>query len=185
MPRPRTPLYPGTTISAIFIGVVMWMAGLIGLGPKMRFLHHLIFGSIISATDPVTTLSVFSDVAAAEDLFAIVLGESILNDAASVVLYRTMLFYRTQPFTMLSFLEGLGLFLLVFIGSMGIGLAVAMLSALVFRSGRFRTAPSDENNPLEVSLVCLFPYVAYTFADGVGASGIVSVLFCGIAMGHW
>lgn len=144
------------------------------MGGGHKFSHRsrkLVDKILQNCQDPVTTLSVFSEVGANEDLFAIVFGESILNDAASIVLYRTMLFYKTHPFTFLSFVEGVGLFFLVFFGSTVIGTAVALISSLVFRTGKFRTAPGDDQNPLEVSLVCLFPYVAYTLADGLGASG--------------
>ena len=44
------------------------------------------FGAIISATDPVTVLSIFSDLKVDVDLFAFVFGESVLNDAVAIVL---------------------------------------------------------------------------------------------------
>ena len=44
------------------------------------------FGAIISATDPVTVLSIFSDLRADVDLFAFIFGESVLNDAVAIVL---------------------------------------------------------------------------------------------------
>ena len=44
------------------------------------------FGSLISATDPVSTLALFSAMNADQDLYAIVFGESVLNDAVSIIL---------------------------------------------------------------------------------------------------
>lgn len=44
------------------------------------------FGAIISATDPISVLSIFSDLKVDVDLFAFVFGESVLNDAVAIVL---------------------------------------------------------------------------------------------------
>lgn len=48
----------------------------------------LLFGSLISATDPVTVLAVFHDLRVDYDLYSLVFGESVLNDAVAIVLYR-------------------------------------------------------------------------------------------------
>lgn len=41
---------------------------------------------MISATDPVSTLALFSSMNADQDLYAILFGESVLNDAVSIIL---------------------------------------------------------------------------------------------------
>ncbi len=51
-----------------------------------RFISRLSFGSLISATDPVCTLALFQTMNVDQDLYAIVFGESVLNDAVSIVL---------------------------------------------------------------------------------------------------
>lgn len=45
-------------------------------------------GAILSATDPVTVLSIFKELGVSPPLFANVFGESVLNDAVAIVLYR-------------------------------------------------------------------------------------------------
>lgn len=48
------------------------------------------FGSLVSATDPVSTLAVFSSLGAHPMVHSVVLGESIMNDAVAIVLFRTL-----------------------------------------------------------------------------------------------
>lgn len=48
----------------------------------------LLFGSLISATDPVTVLAIFHDLHVDFDLYSLVFGESVMNDAVAIVLYR-------------------------------------------------------------------------------------------------
>ena len=53
-----------------------------------RVIPSLLFGALISATDPVTILAVFHDLRVDFDLYSLVFGESVLNDAVAIVLYR-------------------------------------------------------------------------------------------------
>jgi sodium/hydrogen exchanger-like protein 6/7 len=55
-------------------------------GLQISFLDSLIFGSILSATDPVTILAIFSQLGVDPKLFSIISGESLLNDAVAIVL---------------------------------------------------------------------------------------------------
>ena len=67
--------------SAVLFGVTRLMPyTLIG------FNDCLLFGAIISATDPVTILAIFHDLNVDVDLYALVFGESVLNDAVAIVL---------------------------------------------------------------------------------------------------
>ena len=52
------------------------------------FVDCLLFGAIVSATDPVTVLAVFKELKVDVDLDALLFGESVLNDAVAIVLVR-------------------------------------------------------------------------------------------------
>lgn len=175
----------GTTLSTFFVGGFLTLCGKLNLAYKLPGLHNMIFGSLISATDPVTTLAIFGDVGANENLFAMVFGESVLNDAVAIVLFRTLTTFVHEDITAGSVFKAFGMFVLIFVGSLVIGAIVGICATITLKRGDFRTAPDDTHNPLEVSLVVIFPYIAYMLADGLLLSGIVAVLFCGIIMGYY
>lgn len=58
-----------------------------------RVIPSLLFGALISATDPVTVLAVFHDLRVDYDLYSLVFGESVLNDAVAIVLYRLAIMF--------------------------------------------------------------------------------------------
>ena len=67
-------------------GVSLWACGLSGLyGFEISLLETLIFSSLISAVDPVAVLAVFEEIHVDQVLYIIVFGESLLNDAVTVV----------------------------------------------------------------------------------------------------
>lgn len=68
--------------------VLVYLWSLTGLeGVKLTLIECLIFGSTLSATDPVTILSIFNSYKVDPKLYSIIFGESLINDAVSIVLY--------------------------------------------------------------------------------------------------
>jgi sodium/hydrogen exchanger-like protein 6/7 len=68
---------------------LVYLVNLIGLaGIEMSVTDCMGLGAIISATDPVTILAVFQQLGVEPDLYAVIMGESMLNDAVAIVLYR-------------------------------------------------------------------------------------------------
>jgi len=88
----------GGTLVAVFItAVLMWMLGAVGYAKDYTFYHCFVFGSLISATDPVSVLAAFKDANAHSRLHSLIFGESILNDAISLTLYRSLLDLKFKP----------------------------------------------------------------------------------------
>ncbi|XP_026666326.2 sodium/hydrogen exchanger 6-like isoform X2 [Phoenix dactylifera] len=146
---------------------------------RLPLVECLMFGALISATDPVTVLSIFQELGTDENLYALVFGESVLNDAMAIALYRTMSSVKSNDssgqnlfFVVLNFLE-------TFFGSMSSGVGVGLLSALLFKYAGLNV---ENLHNLESCLFVLFPYFSYMLAEGLGLSGIVSILFTGIVM---
>ena len=69
----------------------------------------------------VTVLAVFERLHAEENLYALVFGESVLNDAVAIVLFRVLAGFLHAPVTAAAIFKAVGLFFLIFLGSMAIG----------------------------------------------------------------
>lgn len=73
------------------VGLVLYLASYFELSLPLSAPSALSYGSMISSTDPVATLAVFAHAGAPANLNAIVGGESVLNDAVSIVLFSYVL----------------------------------------------------------------------------------------------
>lgn len=172
---------PGTFISALVVGIIVYIWTSIGLDSvKLEFVDALAVGATLSATDPVTILSIFNAYKVDPKLYTIIFGESLLNDAISIVMFETCQKFHGQPVKFSSFFEGIGLFLMTFTISTIIGIAIGILVALILKHSHVRRYPQ-----IETCLVLLFAYQSYFFSNGAHMSGIVSLLFCGITLKHY
>ena len=80
----------GTFTSTLVVGFIMYLMGTNGFSFPFTLREAMLFASLISSADPVTTLSIFADMGLDPDLHAVVLGESLLNDAISIVLFEAL-----------------------------------------------------------------------------------------------
>jgi NhaP-type Na+/H+ or K+/H+ antiporter len=108
--------FAGTTISTFAIGFFVWICGGMGICYGLPLLHALVFGALISATDPVTVLAIFQELGVNTELYSLVFGESVLNDAVAIVLYRTLVNFNNKGVTFVSLIESAGFFLVIFVG---------------------------------------------------------------------
>ncbi|CAK9868912.1 unnamed protein product [Sphagnum jensenii] len=161
----------GTFIASIITGILVYLGGLFFLMYRLPFQESVMFGALISATDPVSVLAIFQELGTDVNLYALVFGESVLNDAVAISLYRTLMSVRQHPLADHSLTTAVWSFLELFIGSLSTGSFCSTL--LLFLHN------------LECCLIVLFPYFSYMLAEGLGLSGIVAILFCGILMKHY
>jgi len=174
----------GTLLSTLAVGGLLYVAGKLNLAYPLDLVPCLMFGALISATDPVTVLSTFQELQVEEDMYALVFGESVLNDAVAIVLYGTLASIQDAQVPSPSILAACGTFVWIFLGSMCVGVLIALLSAILFKTARLEQEGAGEGLLESCVLVC-FPYCAYMLSEGIGLSGIVAILFCGIVMAHY
>uniref|UniRef100_H3DHH0 Sodium/hydrogen exchanger n=1 Tax=Tetraodon nigroviridis TaxID=99883 RepID=H3DHH0_TETNG len=180
----------GTVISCFVIGLLMYgcvtLIKQVGqLDGDFFFTDCLFFGAIVSATDPVTVLAIFNELQVDVDLYALLFGESVLNDAVAVVLSSSIVAYQPQgdnshTFEVMAMLKSFGMFLGVFSGSFALGVATGVVTAIVTKFTKLR-----DFQLLETALFFLMSWSTFLLAEACGFTGVVAVLFCGITQAHY
>uniref|UniRef100_A0A8C1ZH49 Sodium/hydrogen exchanger n=1 Tax=Cyprinus carpio TaxID=7962 RepID=A0A8C1ZH49_CYPCA len=169
----------GTLWNAFCTGFCLYgvkMAGVIDEKVNAGLMDFLLFGALISAVDPVAVLAVFEEVHVNETLFIIVFGESLVNDAVTVVLYKVYIsFVEVGPGNVhtADYFKGIASFLIVSIGGTLVGLIFAVILAFVTRF-------TKKVRIIEPLFVFLLVYLAYLTAELFSLSAILSMTFCGI-----
>ncbi|XP_039985499.1 sodium/hydrogen exchanger 7 isoform X2 [Xiphias gladius] len=180
----------GTAVSCFVIGNLMYgvvkLMQVVGqLTDKFYYTDCLFFGAIISATDPVTVLAIFNELHADGDLYALLFGESVMNDAVAIVLSSSIVAYQpsganTHMFDASAFFKSVGVFLGIFSGSFVMGAATGVVTALVTKFTKLHCFPL-----LETALFFLMSWSTFLLAEACGFTGVVAVLFCGITQAHY
>nr|XP_026494715.1 sodium/hydrogen exchanger 7 isoform X5 [Vanessa tameamea] len=178
----------GTALSALVIGSLMY--GCVQLMPaslaaSFTFLDTLYFGALISPTDPLTVLAIFSQLKVDVNLYAMIFGESVLNDAVALVLSGAIQNYEKRystdgGFEITAFLAAIGDFIGIFSLSLLVGAFIGCLTALMTKFTHVRDWPL-----LESALFVLMSYAAFLIAEVCELTGVVAVLFCGICQAHY
>uniref|UniRef100_A0A8C3SC07 Sodium/hydrogen exchanger n=1 Tax=Chelydra serpentina TaxID=8475 RepID=A0A8C3SC07_CHESE len=182
----------GTAISCFVIGSIMYgcvaLMKVTGqLGGDFYFTDCLLFGAIVSATDPVTVLAIFHELQVDVELYALLFGESVLNDAVAIVLSSSIVAYQpagdnSHTFDVTAMFKSIGIFLGIFSGSFAMGAATGVVTALISFSSftKLREFPL-----LETGLFFLMSWSTFLLAEACGFTGVVAVLFCGITQAHY
>jgi sodium/hydrogen exchanger 8 len=176
----------GTLTSTLFIGLVLHAVSESAFGLVLPIEEALAFAALISAVDPVATLTIFGALKVEPSLNALVYGESIINDAVSIVLYRAFVRFFEQEVTAVAIFGTLGSFLAISIGSVFFGVLVTVLCALTFKlTNELANNALRASEELECLVLLMYSYMAFALAEAAHCSGIVSAVVAGIAMNHF
>jgi len=174
----------GTFISAMVVGGGIYVMGVAGIAYNLSLTDSFAYGSLVSAVDPVATIAIFKALNVDPTLNMLVFGESILNDAVSIVLTSTFqeLAANVNPNESHSkiFFTAIGDFLRMMFGSSFLGVVIGLISALVTKHVDLRKTPS-----LELGMMFIFAYVPYGLAESLKLSGIMAILLSAIVMSHY
>ncbi|KRG03640.1 sodium/hydrogen exchanger 3 isoform X15 [Drosophila mojavensis] len=173
----------GTIFNVATIGGSLYACGVMGIfgDETPKLLDVFLFASLISAVDPVAVLAVFEEIHVNEILYIVVFGESLLNDAVTVVMYHMMEVYNEigLPHIMAQDIaSGVGSFFVVALGGTAIGIIWGFLTGLVTRF-------TDHVRVIEPIFIFVMAYLAYLNAEIFHMSGILAITFCGITMKNY
>jgi len=172
----------GTAISTCVVAGLMHAVGL-----TVRWRTAFAYASLISATDPVATLTTYSKLKVQPLLNIMVFGESTINDAVAIVLFKI---FNSNEFmgdpstgTELDFgfelLRNIswGIFK-TFFGSMFFGVLLGMLYTFIARGADMR-----QNKKGQILVIFMSCYLTYGLAESVHLSGIIAEIFSSLVMG--
>ncbi len=155
---------PGVAVTAALVGLTLHLLA------GMSWTTALVFGAIVSATDPVSVLTAFGRIGAPHRLTTIVSAESLFNDGTALVLFSVLLGIATRGrFNLTN--SGFEL-IVVIAGSTVLGAAVGLVGAQVL----YRV----DDALVEISITLIMAYGGYLLATAFGLSGPLTTVAAGL-----
>jgi len=159
----------GTLFSTLVVGgAVHYLTDLPGLAA-------LLFGAMLTPTDPISVLAIFKDLGADEHLSNLIEGESVFNDGIAVVLFIIIQGLiagqsMTWHFALLAFIKTI-------LGGTLVGLLIGGIASRVTRE--------YNDHLLEIMLTTVVAFGSYLAAEHFGVSGVFAVLSAGLVVGNY
>lgn len=166
---------PGLILSTLLTAVVLW-GGVNQFAPGSVTLGEaLAFGALISATDPISVLSIFRSLGVDPRLGVLVEGEALFNDGTAVVIFTIVLSLALG--NGVSWSGAAWEFVRV------AGFA-AIVGALVGFGAGWLTRTIDDST-IEITVTVLSAYGAFIAAEFLGVSGVIACVVAGLIAGSW
>ncbi len=158
---------PGVIVTAALVGAALHLAVGLAWGPA------LLFGAIVSATDPVAVLAIFGAIGAPRRLATIVNAESLFNDGTALVIFTTVLgVISAGSFDAAATAEG---FVVQVAGSLALGAAVGIVAGTVLHR--------IDDALLETTITLILAYGGYLLATRFALSGALETVTAGLMLG--
>lgn len=165
-----------STLLSTFIvgGLLYWFAPMLGL--SLALSHCLLFGALISPTDPIAVLAILKNMGAPEEIAIQVEGESLFNDGIGLVIFVAIsqLAFSTEPLT---FTQISMLFVHEAVGGILYGVVLGFLLHRFFHY-------CEEEIQLMLATL-LIPTAGYVMAAQLGVSGPLAMVSAGIIIGNF
>ena len=167
-------------ISSLAVGLVAASAAVVAaaamvLVPGMTWPLAVALGAIVSPPDAVAATAIAQRLAVPRRVVSILEGESLLNDATALTIYRAAIAAAAAAAT-ISVVGSLASFVFVALGGILVGLVVGWVAAWV------RTNLTD--TPVEITVSLITPYAAYLPAELFGVSGVLAAVTAGLYLGR-
>lgn len=159
---------PGVVLTTLMVG------GMVAWGTGLAIPIAMVFGAIISATDPVAVVALFRSLGVPRRLQVLLEGESLFNDGTAIVMFGLMLaIVINNHFSLAGSIAG---FLTVAGGGVLVGVILGMvISQLVERI---------DDSLVETSFTIVLAFGSYLIAEALHVSGVLAVAAAGIISGN-
>lgn len=164
----------GTLLSTVLLGLLTWWV-LGWLGVSVSFAHCLLFGALISPTDPIAVLGILKSAGAPKSLETKIAGESLFNDGVGVVVFLAILEIATGTHE-LSAGHVSVLFLQEAVGGAVFGLAIGSLAYYLLKS--------VNNYHVEIFITLALVSGGYALAQHLHVSGPIAIVLAGLLIGN-
>ncbi|MGR3914719.1 MAG: sodium:proton antiporter [Gammaproteobacteria bacterium] len=163
----------GVLLSTVTVGVLTYfLLGALGLGAP--FIYCLLFGALISPTDPVAVMAALKRAGIAKSLETQIAGESLFNDGVGVVVF--ILILGVIAHGEISAARIAEVFFLEAAGGCAFGALLGWLG--------FALLKGVDNYQVEILLTLALVLGGYTLAHEVGISGPIAVVVAGLVIGN-
>jgi len=163
----------GTILSSLITGVLgYWLFDLVGL--HLPFLYCLLFGALISPTDPIAVMGILRQAKLPKALEMKIVGESLFNDGVGVVIFLVVLNLLPKPSVDVA--DVVTLFAEEAIGGAALGLALGYVA--------FRMLRSVDNYQVEILITLALVMGSFGLADLLHTSGPIAVVVAGLWIGN-
>lgn len=164
-----------TLASTFLIGFFLYGITLL-LGLHIELIYCVLFGALISPTDPIAVLAIIKNLKAPKKLSMKVEGESLFNDGVGLVIFTTVfaVAFGGQEAT----LGGIAkLFLVEAVGGILFGLVLGLIAHFLISS--------TDDGSLEILLTLTIPTAGFMLANLLHISGALAMVVAGIMIGNW
>jgi CPA1 family monovalent cation:H+ antiporter len=161
---------PGVILTTLIVG------GIVSLGTGLALPIALVFGAIVSATDPISVVALFRKLGVPKRLRVLLEGESLFNDGTAIVVFQLVLAMALAGAASFNISIGLTDFILVAGGGLVVGLLLgSLVSALIMRIDDYL---------IETTLTSVLAFGSYLIAEALGFSGVLAVVAAGLVNGN-
>jgi Na+/H+ antiporter len=161
-------------ISLLAVGCVVFTTCAVALAAHyllgMPYAVAFLLGAIVAPPDVVAPLAIARPLGLPRRLLVVLEGEGLVNDATALIIYRFAIAAISTG--MFSFAQAGGTFLLIVVGEIAWGIAVAWFSLRVRRWAR--------DPRVEITLSLMTPYLAFWVPEQIGGSGVLATVCCGL-----
>jgi CPA1 family monovalent cation:H+ antiporter len=167
----------GTLISTFLVGTLTYYAAHL-LSLDIPYIYSLLFGALISPTDPIAVLSILKNYSVRKDLQMNIEGESLFNDGVGMVLFVVILQIINQGYQNIHIDEVIFLFFREVLGGICFGLLIGFLGFQILK----RTE-ANANANAHVMLTIVMAAGGYALAENIHVSPALAMVAAGLYLG--